>query len=425
MNQIDITVMDYETALTDGTPSLDYYRDDFRVLSAAFAWREDGVIKTVYCVGEDEVRIMLAMLKARGAKLCVHNAQFEYGVTRARVPGHEDMVQIDTMRMAQVTDNGGREAYYELAQQEGQTYEAQLDALESKKVKEEKPEETQYTKGLSLVACMSRFLPTEPNHKQKYYDLIRMRTGCKRGKEGKNLNALTPDELQGYNIGDAVNQLKLYEVLKAKFETDKFNWQFDHTLYMGSARDIAESKHEGIPVDRPHYEALAVQIEKELADINAAFRARFGKEIEEIEALAHDAFISGNKTLKGQNSRRQMLLDNPEEYQFNVGSNKQLAKLFVSKLGMAPKFWTSESKKSKAKREADPSLPPFKPSPSFRAAHLKSYGDGGELLIKRRKRMLVLTQTKSLLELSAYDGKWHIDLKACGTATGRFAGGRM
>jgi hypothetical protein len=39
--------------------------------------------------------------------------------------------------------------------------------------------------------------------------------------------------------------------------------------------------------------------------------------------------------------------------------------------------------------------------------------------------MLVLAQIDSLLELSEADGRWHIDLKAAGTVTGRFAGGRV
>jgi hypothetical protein len=34
-----VVVLDYETALLDGTPSVDYFREDFRVISAAAAWR--------------------------------------------------------------------------------------------------------------------------------------------------------------------------------------------------------------------------------------------------------------------------------------------------------------------------------------------------------------------------------------------------
>ncbi len=96
-----------------------------------------------------------------------------------------------------------------------------------------------------------------------------------------------------------------------------------------------------------------------------------------------------------------------EQFLFNVGSNKQLAALFVGKLKMTPKFVTKTGQ------------------PSFKSAFLSQWGEGGDMLKKRRKRLLVLKQCDSLLALSEYDGRWHVDLKACGTTTGRFAGGRV
>jgi len=412
-------VMDYETALLDGTPSLDYYREDFRVVSTAFSWRENGVLQTYYTVGETPTLAFLAVLKARGCTLVVHNLQFEYGVTAARFQGYEDLITVDTMRLTQVADNGGREAYQQIADLE--SYEAQLDAAEKGDT-----EEDYYSKGLSLVACSSRHLPAEyQNHKEPSYALIRERTGCKRGQEGKNLNALTYSELETYNVADARVTLALYEKLIADFDAIKYGWQFDHMLYVGSAKDIARSKSSGVEVDRPALEAYALDLAAEIEAINLAFRARFEREITELETVAQEAWIDELKTAKGRVSRRAQVEANSEEFRFNVGSNKQLKILFIDKLKVLAKFWTSESKKSKAKREADPALPPFNPSPSFRAAHLSSYGDGGELLITRRKRMLVLSQVRAMLELSAYDGKWHIEVKCCGTATGRLAGGRV
>ncbi len=45
------------------------------------------------------------------------------------------------------------------------------------------------------------------------------------------------------------------------------------------------------------------------------------------------------------------------------------------------------------------------------------------MLVNVKKRGLVLTQNRTLSELSKLDGLWHQDFKACGTKTGRYAGG--
>jgi hypothetical protein len=45
------------------------------------------------------------------------------------------------------------------------------------------------------------------------------------------------------------------------------------------------------------------------------------------------------------------------------------------------------------------------------------------MLANYKKRLLVLKQQEKLLELSAKDGIFHQDLKACGTKTGRYSGG--
>ena len=94
-----------------------------------------------------------------------------------------------------------------------------------------------------------------------------------------------------------------------------------------------------------------------------------------------------------------------EHVRFNVGSNHQLRMIFVDILKMVPKFLTDKG------------------SPSFKSPALPQWGEGGMLLGKRRKRLLVLKQATNLLILSGYDGRFHLDLKACGTSTGRYAGG--
>ena len=57
------------------------------------------------------------------------------------------------------------------------------------------------------------------------------------------------------------------------------------------------------------------------------------------------------------------------------------------------------------------------------AKFLAQYGEGGLILKNQKKLIIEKVQGESLLTLSEYDGRWHIDLKAAGAATGRMAGG--
>ncbi len=410
-----IIALDYETALLSGEPSLEYYRPDFRVTSCAMAWvAEDGSTKTRYVEGEGALLPVLERIRREGIPVVVHNLPFEFGVTLYRFPGTEGIFTHDTMRLVQVADNGGKEA-----QRYGygpRSYADQLDAMESEDAEERVP-------GLSLVAAASRWLPAEyHNHKDEAHDWLRA-NGVKSGQEGRNLNALPPDILRRYNVADAVVALRLYETLTASFETDGYDYRLDHSLYLASAKRIAEGKGRGVRVDRAKLAGYREEVLSQIDAIEARFRQAYAGPIGEIEAEMREAYVMAVKTPRGQAKRLADLEATPDLARFNVGSNKQLASLFIDRLKARPKFWTEESKASKGKRSANPDLKEFQPSPSFKAAHLPTYGEGGELLVERRKRLLVLKQCESLLALSGFDGRWHVDLKACGTTTGRAAGG--
>ncbi len=89
---------------------------------------------------------------------------------------------------------------------------------------------------------------------------------------------------------------------------------------------------------------------------------------------------------------------------FNPGSGTQLENLFVTQLGIEPFFRTPTG------------------SASFKSAHLYSYGEGGLLLTERKKQQIVASQAEALLEKSAWDSIYHVDVKECGTRTSRKAG---
>lgn len=415
-----VVALDYETALLSGEPSLEFYRQDFRITSAALAWRgENSEVKTKYVEGEGALRPILERLKRDGVPVVVHNLPFEYGCTLYRFPGLECVFARDTMRLAQVGDNGGKEA--QRYARTTMTYEDQLDQVEEGENSDE-----DYSTGLSLVACASRWLPAEyRGHKDEAYAHLHS-LGVKPGHEGGSLNLLPPALMESYNVSDAVVTLALDQALRDAFEKDGYDYRLDHALYLASAKRISESKGRGVVVDRTKLIAYRQTIQEQMKKIEQDFRTRFADPISILERRMLEAFVMGVKTEKGRENRRRQAAEDPAgcKVRFNVGSNKQLARLFVDELKVRPKFWTEESKASKARRKTNPDLKEFEPSPSFKSAHLAGYGEGGELLVERRKRLLVLTQCDSLLELSGKDGRWHVDLKACGTATGRFAGGR-
>lgn len=404
-----VVVLDYETALTDGTPSVDYFREDFRVVSAAAAWRRaDGTIGTKYLEGEAEIGAWLAFhIESHKVPLVVHNFQFEYGVTLHRFPGFEGLITHDTMRLAQVGDNGGKQAAY---QPKVETYDDLLDSVDG----DSRPSSNT---GLSLVACASRWLEPEwHNHKEPYHAWLREHAGAKKGQEGQHLTKLPPDMLEAYNVADAKVTLLLYETLTAEFARIGYDWRMDHELYKSTARKVSAAKGTGARVDVQALEAYIVQVQLEIDEIEARFRTKFQRELAAIESARHNEYAMALKTAKGQERR---LAEEPER--FNLGSTKQLKALFVDALGIQPKFWTKEPKAKPGK----PRKKEFVPQPSFKSAHLSTYGEGGEIIRSRRKRLLVLQQAKALVKLAQHDGRWHFDLRACGTATGRMAGGRV
>jgi hypothetical protein len=181
----EIIVLDFETALLDGSPSVEFYRHDFRVISCAFAWRtSDGSIKTKLTLGEDETRVMLSKIASKGIPVVVFNFQFEWGVTKSRFPGLENIFHIDAMRLAQMADNGGPDHY-----EDEISWESELLGLDHK---------APYN-GLSLEACVSRFCGGQHyNHKKPYIDLMIERSGKK-----DDFHLLTSEEMSEYNLKDA------------------------------------------------------------------------------------------------------------------------------------------------------------------------------------------------------------------------------
>ena len=392
------------------TTGLDFWSPSFRVISAAFSWRNSkGELRNEYLEGEEDVLAQLEVVRRLNIPLVCHNASFELGVVSSRFPTiPTSLIKYDTMRLVQVYDNGGRDAtpaamsiVDELAMLEG---------------------ELVVKSGLGLEVAVNRLLAGPlRNYKQPYYKWLRDHLGVKAGTEGAHLSKLPPDLLASYNTADTDATLLLFEKCTQHFQEIGYDWALDHHLHLTASLRIAEAKARGIRVDTAKLEGSIEELKTNTHAIKHSFTRKYAQEITAIETKRFEVWANALKTEAGRARRLGQGL--PGDLRFNPQSTKQLAELFIGELGQQPTFWTKENKKSAKARKLNPDAPEFIPSPSFRAAHLHSYGEGGEMLVNLKKRNLVLTQCNTLLDKASVDGKFHVDLKACGTKTGRYAGG--
>lgn len=410
-------VFDYETGevQSDGSTraSTEAYRKEFRVLSCAFGWLgEDGGLRTVYTRGEHETGEYLEKVVNAEIPLVAHNIQFEKLVTKCRYPDTYSKIKwhADTMRLVQNFDNGGDDQF--LQEQIYTDLDDMLLAIESG----EDVVKTIPLGGLGLVKAAKRILNAE-DHKKEAYEWIRANVSewSKGKKEGMFLDRLPDDILERYNVADVEVTLKLYEFITEAFRKEKFDWTLDHDLFLGTVEFLVDAKIRGVPVNREALSNYIVEVQTEFDAIGHQFIAALKEPIKEVERIRLLKRIRKLKTLKGRKKYlKRIKAQDPralKEIRFNPGSNGKLETLFCEVLGMEAKFRTSPSKKHPQGQ------------PSFRSAVLGQWGEHGTVLLKRRKRLIVLKQCQSLLELTKYDGRFHIDLKACGTSTSRFAGG--
>lgn len=383
MFQPSIIALDFETSLIDGTPSVDYYREDFKVVSCALAWKsEDGSVKTKCLFDIKDIVRTLERIQEEDIPVVVHNYAFDQAVIHTQFPEYSNVIKFDTMRLSQLCDNGGPD----LGEEEDKGYEEILKELEGYKA----------YNGLSLENCISRLGDTKfYKHKEPFKKLM-----IERGGSDKAFNTLSNEEMREYNTLDAVVTLHLYEKTTDLLSSRKIDWSFDHELYKTVCKQTILAKCRGIFVNRDLLDKHIEDCKKRFENIEKAFLEKFSDKIQEIELEMKDKYLSKYKTEKGRNGVT------PEDLpKFNINSTPQLKRLIIDKLGLKPKFFTKKG------------------APTFGAKLLWQYGEPGKMLMGRGKALIELKQGISLKLLSERDGKWHPDIKVASTRTGRLSGG--
>lgn len=381
---VDVIAVDFEST------GLKTWLPDFRIVSCAAAWPTDTGYQFAYAEGEEDVRTMLE--SCLGKTLIIQNVTYEMACIMSRYPDLWETMKsgvtwIDCARLVQNWDGGGPD------------YDDGFSAFG------EKPKKNPNT-GFRLEALAARVLPEKyHNHKRPYMEWIRANIpGVKKKQEGAYLSKLPADMLQRYNELDTEITYEVYRVMCAKFADLGFDWRLDHRLYISCCMNVAFAQNDGLLVDRPTLKANIATVQGEIDGIKDVFITKFAEPIGQVQFILKEKVRSSLKSEKG----RAAVDTDPKKiakWQFKVSSTAHLKYLFVDVLGMTYTFVTPKG------------------GPSFKAAFLNQWGEGGVMLEKRGKRQLVLNQMIALHNMSEEDGRWHIFMKVLGTRTSRLAGG--
>ena len=380
----DLIALDYETKDDNGA-SINYHRDDFRIWSLSAAWRcQDGSIRHFFTVDGPTITRFLKRLSALQTKVVVHNLMFEAGCTMAKYPDIDINWHCDTMFLAALYDGGGE-------------------------IWEEQDDED-WVAGMGLEKCASRVLPkSSRNHKKEAHDWLKQNHKI-RSNFGVHLDKLPLNILERYNNADTAITLKLYEALQAELKEiavaqDWVGWEQPYQFYKTRAILMAKARITGLPVKQTECKQYVEDIDDQLTSLQNRFREWGGSHIEAIEAENREKILSSVKQEKTKEKYRQAMIDDPSIYQFNINSGKQMAELFVNRLGITPPKLTEKG------------------NPSFSTKTIHLWGDGGKILSEKSNRGIVQSQAANIYVDSLYDGNLHVDAKPIGTRTFRVSGG--
>jgi DNA polymerase I-like protein with 3'-5' exonuclease and polymerase domains len=248
--------------------------------------------------------------------------------------------------------------------------------------------------GYSLKDAVRRLLPEMANYEDEIKEWVADNIPEAKRRWGRFISHAPRDILERYNNADTIATLKIYEMIDMKFNVEGYDWRSEHPLYMYMAKEVVKAKVRGIRVDRGSLLKYKESLEKEINDIDS----KFLEEAAEPIMLARE-FLKNKEQAK---FKKKIVTELPE---FNIMSKSHLSILFTNILKQEAVLFT-------------PKL-----QPSFKKEHLHQWGHLGDVLSQRGKRVIVLNQVRSLLELSEKDGRWHQSLKVVGTSTGRLAGG--
>ena len=341
-----IIALDFETT------GLDMWAPNARVLSAAFSWREGERIVSRFVQGEHNIRKDLQTLADNNTEVAVYNVAFEGLCLQSRFPDIRLNIKYDVMRLVQIYAN----------------------------------DDTVHSYGLKAAAV--RITPDIAGWEKPFETFL-----TEKKLTWRDVDQVPFSILRNYNTGDTVATLSLFETITKYLKDIDFKWQFDHTLYMSSARMVIGAQHKGVRVDTEGLDKYIKVLDEEIQATADKFMAEGQENVQKAIVLL---------TAKEQAKFKKKIV---EPVEFSISKPSHLKTLFVEVMKIVPSHLTPTGE------------------PSFKSEHLPNYGKLGAILSDIGTHRIVRVQAMSLRELADKDGRWHLSLKLCGTNTGRYAGG--
>lgn len=340
-------------ALDFETSGLTVWSPKTEVISMATAWHEGDTIQARFSDTPALIEADLEWLSRTKQPVCVYNVGFEALVLLCKYPKLSLNIAVDVMRLVQVYDNSNE------------------------------------VKSFGLKPSATRILGAEKAGWER--EIREYLIG--HGHKPHDYHMAPRDVLRRYNCGDVIATLELYGTITAEFQRIKYDWRFDHNLYLSTAAHIVNAQATGIKTEREGLARYVAALNEELENNAQEFREKYATEIGVAEQR-----LTAKEQAKFKVKQVGLVT-------FNVDSNTHRELLFCDIMGIKPKYFTPGG------------------SPSFKAEHLGTYGEPGKHLERRKSRQIVLSQATNLLALSEEDGIWHVPLRLSGTKTGRFSGG--
>lgn len=335
------------------------------LVSIGLAWRNDaGEMQTYFTKGFQNIEAVLTRLAETQDKILVYNQSFEMRWFNYYWPHLQLNWHADVMRLVQLHGTSSDNANMTV----------EID-------------------GFGLKPAVTRILGKLPTAAEEIYGWIHSNYKTTKAQAGQYLATAPDDILERYNLEDSIYTLELYEHLTAKFDRIKFDWTRDQDIYQGVVKELVSANLTGFPVRRADVQQYISDIEQETIELDNLFLSTYQQEILNVRELLRQK--------EQAKFKKKIVTELPE---FNPGSRQHLKMLLVDQLGVAPTIFSPTGE------------------PSFKAAHMHLYGEAGKMLENRGKRQIIKAQAEALLRVSALDGKFHPELKTCGTITGRFAG---
>lgn len=381
-------VVDFESDNSQGN-GLDYYRSDFRVVSASIMAVDEEEYPPQFYQDVESIKNDLEYAAQNGYTFLVYNAGFDCGVMKHHLKVSNAFNAIDVWRLFNYVCLTVTDKYAKAGS------------------------DKRSTKLNSAV----KYLFGVDDYKAEYLDYFVERKLAKDHKEAHAMvGSLPPELLEKYNNADTYWTWEVYKECVKRLAEWKIDWQLDHWAYIFEAELYSDAFNRGMEVDRTALEKSIRTLTRSIREVDEKLRAQ--PEIIEAEKrinvsevkltkpliaswkkqFGYDKkYILGEEECNAVIAWKKSLLFKP----FNFRSSKQKKLLFIDVMGMPIEKLTKAGNVELSKKT------------------LGAYGETGKLLLGMLLQMKERDECKSLLELSIYDGKLHPSLRSGSTISGR------